>query len=153
MPERNKLIVVTFFTSFIYLCICTYTDMKKQLIPLIISAIFCVAGFFLYLFGYTAHQSIPDLLLSICSGIILLILTIISKSSIGAGDGIMIITTGFFYPFCHNIAILLYSFITMALFALFLIIFKKYSGKYRLPFAPFLLSGFLTYHILFHFFN
>ncbi len=96
----------------------------------------------------TNHHNTFDLTASLFVGIMTVALAVLSQGSIGIGDAIMILTLGCFYTFSETISIVMYSFIASALFSIIYLLIKKCSGKHRLPFAPFLLSGCIFHYVM-----
>lgn len=143
---------ITMFSILIYLIICTFTDLKKRSISLIISTVFILAGLILCILGYSPHDNFISLLLSLLPGGVLLLLSVVTKEAIGYGDGLMLITMGFYLSHPENLSILLYSLIIAGIFSLFLLTLGKYQRKYKIPFSPFLLLGYLIYFMLFYYF-
>lgn len=145
--------MIAFIIILFYLILCTYTDIAYMKIYVMPSAFFAAAGLLLHALSYTNHAGISDMALSIAAGIAAVFLSFLTRGSVGLGDGIMLIVLGFYLPAAVNLGILLYALILSALFSLLLIAARHLSGKHRLPFAPFLLSGYIIHYTLFFFFE
>lgn len=162
--------MIIFILIFFYLSVCVYTDIRYKTIciPLsviigIMGVIFSICNFFNINFGNTGffgiyfpeytfseHTSPFSFVISISISILIFIVSLLTKDSIGKGDSIMAAVLACYICPSHIIAILLYGFIFSGIFALFLIILKRKKRNDIIPFAPFLLSGHICYFLLFY---
>lgn len=140
-----------FFITAVYLAICSYTDLTAMKISTFLSFLFSLLGIVMFCLSLTNHKDITSLLISLSIGVLIIALSVLSKGSMGIGDGIMTLTIGFFYPASEIISVILYSFTAASFFAVIYMLIKKSSKNKRLPFAPFLFSGCLFHWIMFNF--
>lgn len=137
-------IIVTLF-----LCYCTYTDIKTNLIPTlpttIITGIIVVNHSFQFICN--AHEYVY-FLLPFIPGLIMLMLSFLSKEALGYGDSALFILCSISLGMLNGFIIILISFIYSALFSIILLI-KGNSGKSTIPFAPFITAAFITYLIFY----
>lgn len=77
-------------------------------------------------------------------GTFLLVTSRISKNAIGAGDGLIVLITGWFLGAGAATEILFWSLLCSAVFGIVLIMVRKASRKTEIPFIPFLLLGYLV---------
>ncbi|MFQ9933374.1 MAG: prepilin peptidase [Lachnospiraceae bacterium] len=127
----------------IYLIICSFTDIKSMKISLPLSLMFSLTGILLSLFSLTNHQNIFDLILSVSAGLLIILASFISRGSIGIGDGFIISVIGCFHSSWITVCVIAYSFFIAAVFCLILILLKKQSKGVKIPFAPFILIGYI----------
>ncbi|HHT97767.1 MAG TPA: hypothetical protein GXZ90_07725 [Clostridiales bacterium] len=81
-------------------------------------------------------------------GFIVISISIITRSKIGIGDGIVLIMTGVVLGFWQNLELLLYALSIAALISIVLLILKKVNKKDSLPFVPFIL---ISYFVVLYF--
>lgn len=137
--------LIDILTLYIYLIICTATDIKTKKISLKICLIFLLLGFLINIFLLKTTVSI--LLYNLIPGICLLFFSILTKGSIGCGDALILIIMSFYMRFPSILIILFLSLLSASAFSIILII-KKYSRKYSLPFAPFITFGYTIFLLL-----
>lgn len=137
-------IIVTLF-----LCYCTYKDIKTKLIPILPVAIITILIFINHSFQYicNAHEYVY-FLLPFIPGLIMLMLSFLSKEALGYGDSALFILCSISLGMLNGFIIILISFIYSALFSIVLLI-KGISGKSTIPFAPFIMAAFITYLIFY----
>lgn len=129
----------------IYLLISTRSDIKTYTVSLRFSAI--VAIILIIIRIILNMSDLPDILLSLLPGIILLTISLITRQSIGYGDGIVFMTTGAGVGSEYIVLLVFISFVLSSVYALFLIT-KRKSGKTAIPFVPFILSGFILTNLI-----
>lgn len=132
---------------YIYLILCTITDIRTRRINLKLCILFLSLGIFVHIFFIK-----PDILILIYNlipGIFLLIISLLTKGAVGSGDAVIFIIMAFYMDSTLILTILFFSLLAASIFSIILLI-KKYSRKYSLPFAPFITVGF-TISILLQF--
>ena len=77
-------------------------------------------------------------------GILLLVLSYVGRGAVGAGDGLIVLLTGWFLGTTTTIEVLFWGLLASALFGIGMIIFRKAKQKTEIPFVPFLLLGYLV---------
>lgn len=136
---------ISILILYIYLIICTISDIKTKKINLKLSLIFLFIGLFIFSFFIKADMKI--LLYNLLSGISVLFVSLFTKGAIGAGDAIILIIMSFYMPSASLLIILFFSLLMASIVSVALII-KKYSRKYALPFAPFITLGYTIFLLI-----
>ncbi len=139
--ENINIIVVLLF-----LIISSLTDIKNKQIYIIPSMVFALVGFIIN--ACTANISAYSLILGVITGLLLIVIGIISKGKIGIGDGIVVAILGIFLGFERNILTLILALMLSSTYSIGLILIKKYSKTYTIPFVPFITGGFLICTLL-----
>ncbi len=132
-----------YISLFIYFFAASIYDVKDREIPLFISAAAACLLFAIRLyFVCRSEMAIQTAFLGVAIGIALLIISVLSKGEIGAGDGILFIVSGFVFGFYENGVLLFVSLAFAAIAGGVLIVVKRVGRKYELPFAPFVFAGY-----------
>ncbi len=116
-----------------------WIDIKKREIPLFLLGASAAAG--LLLCVVTGSPSRAGLFGGILVGGILLLCALVSRESIGIGDGLLFLVTGIYLGLWGNLVLLFLAAVLCALAGLALVLAKKYTRKQSLPFAPFVLAA------------
>ena len=132
----------------ILLCLAyaTYTDIKSHSISIKVSLSATILIIITLFFSDRPYLS--SIIYGLIPGIVLFILSYLTRESIGYGDGVIVSIIGIGLGFSKVIFICIIAFIVTAIVAIFLII-KRKSGKSTLPFVPFILCGFILELCLF----
>lgn len=143
-------------------------DMRKRKISVPLLCLAGVAGTGMHI--WQKDMPVAAILPGMAVGIVLILLGMVTRESIGVGDGAMFIVTGIFLGGAGNVELLFISLLYAAVFSLGVLIFyyirknagmgrKKISGrkmhkggcrhhstgrKQEIPFAPFVFLGYLT---------
>lgn len=125
----------------IMLILCGILDFKTKQISLscVIVAMFLIITIRI-LFSYLPFQS---MITGLTIGLILIVISKITKDQIGIGDGLIFCCTGLGIGFFHNLYLLLYSLSLAAIYAGFMIVVYRKNRKYSLPFVPFICFGYI----------
>ncbi|MGB8452707.1 MAG: prepilin peptidase [Anaerocolumna sp.] len=125
----------------IWLILCCLQDIKKKKINVLLIAIGLL---FILTFSFLAGEvSIWSRLAGLSLGILLLSLNPITRGQIGLGDGLIVSIMGIGLGFNAVAFILAYGLFGSAVFSIGLILFRKVNRKATIPFAPFILLGYL----------
>ena len=120
---------------------CTVTDIRSRTIPVLFVAIVSFIG------GITellfAFSGLLEILSGLIPGALLFLLSFHKKAGIGMGDGILIMGTGVFCGFGRTVSLLLFGCLFAGITGGALAVFRKSSLKLSLPFAPFLMAGWI----------
>ena len=119
--------------------------MKTKKISLKICLVFFLLGFLINIFLF--KTAVPILLYNLIPGICLLFFSILTKGAVGCGDALILIIMSFYMQSVSILMILFLSLLAASVFSIVLII-KKYSRKYSLPFAPFITLGYTIFLLL-----
>lgn len=132
--------------SLIFLVLNSIIDVKYRKISIVLCLFFGMVSF-----AYLIYYSIFDmlsLLLGVLPGGFLVMISRITRESIGIGDGVVVIILGLINGGMKNITILMYALFLSALFSVGLLLIKKISKKESIPFIPFLLIAYILVMIL-----
>lgn len=77
-----------------------------------------------------------DVLLCMLPGILLIVVSTMTKNKIGAGDGFMIVIIGNMSGVYKGAAIIMATFAVSFAYSCFLLLIRRENTKYRFPFAP-----------------
>lgn len=117
-------------------------DIRKKRISVRYLWIFGVAGIAINLFQKSI--SVPDMLLGAAVGVALVVVSLLTRGSIGLGDGFLLMTAGVFLGGSSVLELLFISLLYAALVSLGMLAFRRWKRKREIPFVPFLLLGYLT---------
>lgn len=131
--------------------ICAYTDIRERniyIVPLAISAIgACTISVTAYI-GMSEYRAAgkicSDLLFPAVSGILIIAVTSLFKKHIGEGDGYMIACLGLILGNRYSLYATAAGCIAMTVYTLMIMARKKRRPGYKVPFAPFVMSGFIA---------
>ncbi len=95
--------------------------------------------------NYLLYQpiSIQSSLGGLMLGIVLLLLSVITKEKIGKGDAYLIMVLGGYLGISRISLVLLYALTLCAILSGLLLICKKVKREYRVAFVPFIFVGFI----------
>ncbi len=124
------------------LSLCSLKDMKTRELAVIHILLFGIGGVLLHLFAPVC--SIYSVLGGMAIGIAMMIVSVVTKGSVGMGDGILLIVTGVYLGGHKNLELFMTGLFFAALWSLGLLVLKKKKGKEEIAFVPFLLLSYLT---------
>ena len=124
----------------------TFFDVRYKNISVLCCALFSAGALIarLVMSGF----DLADLVLSLLPGIFLALTVIISGGKVGMGDAIVFLSLGFALPVTRVVPVMLTAMVLSALFSLGALILKKATLKSRIPFMPFVLSGFIIVYVM-----
>lgn len=123
-----------------FLFLCSITDVRKRKIPLLLCLLWLVMGLLITIFYL--HTNLLTLCLNLSTGLFLTVLSQITHGGIGMGDAIIFIIMSFFLTNYGTLYILFWALLTAVIPCLILLI-QKHNRKASIPFAPFILMGYL----------
>lgn len=117
-----------------------YTDIKERYV-MMVPIYMC---FFISILGYFIPNKgeVIDLW-GIIPGILLLIIGMVSKGSIGDGDVYIVMIVGLMMGLRNTLTVLLIGSVLSAIYCLFELVAKGKNKKDSIPYIPFILSGYL----------
>lgn len=118
-----------------------YQDWKKKKVSVYLLLVSGIVGLLCHL--YSREIGMGDMMLGAAIGLALLFCGLVTGEKIGYGDGAMLMVSGIFLGFSANLELLLISLLLLEMAALFLVVVKRKGRRYRIPFIPFLLAGYL----------
>lgn len=136
----QRLIVLFMLTS------CSREDILHRRICVQGLMYFAIAGVFCQFI--LKRQLFPELLFGIVPGLAILIFSVLSRGSIGQGDGMLLMVVGICLGAAATMRMIVYAVFSAAICALFLYFVKKKGRNYEMPFVPFLLAAFLLDMVL-----
>lgn len=136
---QQENIIATIIT--IWLLLCSIQDIKKKKINIGLIAV----GALLLIMVSSVLGCITMLnrFAGLSLGVVLLGLCYVTRGKIGIGDGLILCVTGINLGFLKNSLLLLYALFGAAVFSAILIFFWHVNRHKTIPFAPFLLLGYL----------
>lgn len=124
-----------------FLAICSVEDIKRKQLKLWVILTFGIVGMIIHLL--TFQTSIMEIAGGILIGLIVMLISILTKESIGMGDALLLMVTGMYLGAKQNILMLFIGIFLSGLFALVLMFTRKKQRKDEMPFVPFLFAGYL----------
>ncbi len=134
--EDNAVKWAEYCGGLLFLALLTPDDIRERRI----SVGKLVAGMVLALIcrKLTGHMNAAEIIGSLVPGIILLLMAVIFRESIGSGDGMAVMVLGLWIGgFCASIAVCL----AIMMAGLFAVVYLVRKRRETLPFIPFLLLG------------
>lgn len=121
-------------------------DIKEKQISIIILGL----GFMVLLITTPFINTLymVDRILGFMIGVIVVILSKITKDKIGIGDGLILCSTGMGLGFWGNLELFAYALFIAAIVSIVLLSLRKVDKKYSLPFVPFLMLSYLVILVL-----
>ena len=124
----------------------TYFDIRYKKISVLCCILFSSAGLLARL--VMAEFSMSDLALSLLPGVFLALTVIISGGKVGMGDAIVFLSLGFALPVTLIVPVMLVGMILSGVFSFGSLILKKATLKTRIPFMPFVFTGFIIVYLM-----
>lgn len=119
--------------------ICVF-DIKRKKIPVYMLIVLAAAGI---ISNFTVGEfDIEKRIIAMLPGIILLIVSMITKQQIGYGDGLIILIMGLYIDIDDILSIVLSSFLLSSIAAIILMTVFKKKKNFEMAFSPFLLIGY-----------
>ena len=133
--------ILTNVTLLFFLGGAAWIDHRKRELPLFYIAGGFGLGLLLHILSKAAILS--GVLPGFLPGLFCLLLAKLTHEAIGYGDALMILAVGAFCSIRILLFLLFGGFLTAALYAGVLLIWKKRKQKEEIPFLPFLLCGYI----------
>lgn len=124
---------------FCFIIINTISDLKTKKISL--CSCFVCGALRLILCVINGDGWIETFIIGSMPGLFVAAASAISRGSIGAGDGVVMLVTGWYLGAIAALQCLLWALLSSAMFGILLLLFRKVHRKTELPFVPFLLFG------------
>ena len=126
----------------VFLCVLSLSDLRTRTIPGYAAPAFGIAMGILHLI--LQDMSLPQFLMGLDPGSVLLFLSLAFSTSLGAGDGLVVIACGAAVGPERIYAALTAALVICAVCCILLLLLKKVRRSDRLPFLPFLSVSFLV---------
>lgn len=116
-------------------------DIKWKKVNLLVFIPFIVAGILCNLIYKVISPA--SILGGMAIGILILIISFVTRGKIGSGDGAILIVTGLFLGFFDNLFMLLSAAFLVAIVGAVFLLIKGVNKNYEIPFIPFLFISFI----------
>lgn len=131
----------------VQLSINSISDLKTRTIRPVPTVLCGIAGLVLpCLMG--KPLSLPSLLIRVLPSCLLLLISVLSKGAVGAGDAFALLSLGAGIPFDRQLSTLVLTSAFLFIYAAFRFL-KSKNKRESLPMIPFLLAGYIASLILF----
>ena len=124
-----------------FFSISAYQDYRKRKINVYFLLTGGIIGLLVHL--YSMEFDIIEILFGMGIGIRILLYGFLLGGGVGLADGMILIVSGIFLGFEKNLEVFVAGLFLVVITSLFLSVIKKKGRTYRIPFAPFLLVGYL----------
>ena len=124
-----------------FFSISAYQDYRKRKINVYFLLTGGIIGLLVHL--YSMEFDIIEILFGMGIGIMILLYGFLLGGGVGFADGMILIVSGIFLGFEKNLEVFVAGLFLVGITSLFLSLIKKKGRTYRIPFAPFLLVGYL----------
>ena len=103
-----------------------------------------VFGIFGLAYGLITNElTWMQILISLVPGIIFLVISKVTKESMGYGDGIIVLVMGSYISIAKLVGSLILALILAAIWSIVLLVFFRKKKQEEFPFVPFVLLGYL----------
>lgn len=139
----SKINITSYIVVFAILITASIIDIKERRIPdnLIIAGL--VIGLTLALYN-TEHSLTDGLMAGVTAGLVLLLISYITKGGIGLGDVKLFGCAGVYLGLESTVSAMLIAAVLSGLFSFVLICISPDNKKREIPFAPFIMVGALA---------
>ena len=124
-----------------FFSISAYQDYRKRKINVYFLLTGGIIGLLVHL--YSMEFDIIEILFGMGIGIMILLYGFLLGGGVGFADGMILIVSCIFLGFEKNLEVFVAGLFLVGITSLFLSVIKKKGRTYRIPFAPFLLVGYL----------
>ena len=128
------------YVLLVLLIICAVEDWKRKEVNVVYILLFGIVGVILHLLY--PNCSVYSMLFGLLLGIGIVGISILSRGSIGMGDGILLVVTGVYLGGYENLELFLTGMLFVGIWSLGLLVLKKKKRKERIAFIPFLLAAY-----------
>ena len=122
--------------------LCSLEDMRHRHLTVIYILLFGIGGMILHMFAPVC--SIYSILWGMLVGIALILISVMTRGSVGMGDGILLVVTGVYLGGYGNLELFMTGLMLSALCSLGLMLLKKKNRKEEIAFVPFLLLSYVV---------
>lgn len=137
---------IRFAFVLIVLVIEAITDFKKKEVN-IVFPVFLAAAATVMLF-FTKDISLINSIIGIAEGVLLILISLLTKGEIGMGDGILLAACGLMLGGKDNLIMFFFACFSSAIVSALIMLIKKADKKTKIPFVPFMIPGFLIMVLL-----
>ena len=123
---------------FIFLIICSYTDIKERSINVGMIILFAILGIL------CSNAKIISIFIGIIPGILLFLVNRLTNGQIGIGDVLVLIVVGIILGFEKTVIILMLSTLMAGIYGIIKMLIFKVNRKETMAFAPFVLLAYIV---------
>ena len=129
----------------VYMLVLSVLDIRSKKVPTVMLWVF-VALLALEL-GINSHGRIYLSLLGGAVGLVMLVVSRLTKEALGYGDGMLILGLGIYMGLWDVLWLLMFAFFGAGMLSIGLLIFRKANKKTTLPFMPFICGSYILLYI------
>jgi len=137
---------VRFVLVFIVLVIEAVKDFRKKELDIPVLGILVVAAMVMIFLG--KDISVSNAIIGLAEGLLLILVSVMTKGQIGMGDGILLAACGLMLGGKDNMVMFFFACLSSAIVSVLIMIIKKADKKTTIPFVPFMIPGFLIMVLL-----
>ncbi|MBO4702543.1 MAG: prepilin peptidase [Lachnospiraceae bacterium] len=137
---------VRFVLVFIVLVIEAVKDFRKKEVDIPVLGILVVAAMVMIFLG--KDISVSNAIIGLAEGLLLILVSVMTKGQIGMGDGILLAACGLMLGGKDNMVMFFFACLSSAIVSVLIMIIKKADKKTTIPFVPFMIPGFLIMVLL-----
>ena len=137
---------VRFVLVFIVLVIEAVKDFRKKELDIPVLGILVVAAMVMIFLG--KDISVLNAIIGLAEGLLLILVSVMTKGQIGMGDGILLAACGLMLGGKDNMVMFFFACLSSAIVSVLIMIIKKADKKTTIPFVPFMIPGFLIMVLL-----
>lgn len=124
------------------LAISAISDMRKKEISIWLVISMAVISLIDGVLSLVLHKkTVTELAISLIPGVLLVVLSVLSRQSIGYGDGLITMAIGVAFGISKLFAGLAIALFASGVMSIFLIVVRKAKRNDTFPFIPFILAG------------
>lgn len=97
-------------------------------------------------YSLCSHREWESFGLALIPGVICLLVGFCTRQAVGYGDGILLCSLAMLYSLEELMGFLVIAFLCAGIVGLILLVVFHKSGKYELPFVPYLFIGWMMWH-------
>lgn len=137
---------IRFAFVLIVLVIEAVTDFKKKEVNIVFPVLLAAAATVMLFF--TKDISLINSIIGIAEGVLLILISFLTKGEIGMGDGILLAACGLMLGGKDNLIMFFFACLSSAIVSALIMLIKKADKKTKIPFVPFMIPGFLIMVLL-----
>jgi leader peptidase (prepilin peptidase)/N-methyltransferase len=137
---------IRFTFVLIVLVIEAVTDFKKKEVNIVFPVLLAAAATLMLFF--TKDISLINSIIGIAEGVLLILISFLTKGEIGMGDGILLAACGLMLGGKDNLIMFFFACLSSAIVSALIMLIKKADKKTKIPFVPFMIPGFLIMVLL-----
>lgn len=133
--------------TMILLIISSISDIKKKEISILPVLIIVSIAFFYRGYNGGAENLCEEMIWRFIPGAVMFIISLVAHNSLGTGDAVIVLATGYILGAWVNLYMLLLGSVMGGVYGLVMLVLKKMNRNDSLPFVPFLLFGLIGVNI------